>query len=133
MRKHIKSKLEERIFSVLEDLYWNDPEIISTSDSTYHPTSNPDKNGEYQNYRKMQFDHKDEADRRMDYLDYMLERSASAMTRSGIGRMATNHVAQYLMNSLEDMLKSEPFEYHPEVQRRIKQFANELIRPRLVD
>lgn len=131
VRTHIKTKLEDRIFAVLEDFYWNDPSIMSTSDVNYHPAPNPDKNGEYQNYRKLQFEQKDDADRSLDYLDYLVDRAASAMTRSGIGRMATNHVAQHLMNSLEEMLKSEPFEYHPEIQRRIKQFANELIRPRI--
>ncbi|KXS12078.1 hypothetical protein M427DRAFT_114311 [Gonapodya prolifera JEL478] len=53
---------------------------------------------------------------------------ASALTKSGVGRLTTQLVVDTLQRTVEDITSQEPFVYHPEARKKILDFAAGLVR-----
>jgi len=64
------------------------------------------------------------------YWQNKIDLCASALTKSGIGRASTQRVVDTLQAKVEEITSGEPFINHPETQRKVLAFTNDLIRAR---
>jgi hypothetical protein len=65
------------------------------------------------------------------YWRYKLEAASSLLTKSGIGRNSTALVAEGLQSLVENIVRSEPFNYHSNVSERLVEISNSILRERV--
>ncbi|KAJ1674065.1 mitochondrial dynamin GTPase Msp1, partial [Spiromyces aspiralis] len=62
------------------------------------------------------------------YWDHRLDKAASILTKSGVGRWTTQMVVDLLLGKVETMVSGEPFTYHPNARQAILDFSQEILR-----
>ncbi|KAN0065641.1 mitochondrial dynamin GTPase Msp1 [Thecaphora frezii] len=110
VRALLKQALDEKVMDILAQMYWSDsrtPELSQLADN-----------------RKLSAE---ELDR---YWQHKLDASSSALTKSGIGRVSTQLVADAIRTQIEHLARSEPFNHHPEAAERIVAFSTAILRDR---
>lgn len=111
VRALLKQALDDKVMDVLAQLYWSDEARMKelsqlSNDSKVTP---------------------EDLDR---YWQYKLEASASALTKSGIGRSSTQLVVDAIRAQVEHLAQTEPFNHHPEAAERIVAFSTAILRDR---
>ena len=106
IRNEIKHLLDHQVMEICESLHW--------SDLNFDSLSHPEK--------------WNEDDRR--YWQVMLDKAHAQLAKSGVGRAATQSVVNYLTQSVEEILASEPFTNHPDTIKSIKELMGEILRAR---
>lgn len=103
VRELLKGELEQRVMDLLAQRYWNKPIVdLSTPLPELDPLSDLPK-----------------ADPESLYWRRKLDASASALTKLGIGRLATTVVANSLQNHVDNLVASSTFASHPYAQKAI--------------
>ncbi|KAL7417202.1 P-loop containing nucleoside triphosphate hydrolase protein [Mrakia frigida] len=112
IRTILKSKLDDKLLNILEQLYWADPRT-STDLTLSHASSNPGSDD-------------------LDPLwEHKLETAKSLLTKSGVGRDSTNLVADGLRQLIDTIAEGEPFSFHPDAAEQIIQFSHSILRERV--
>ncbi|KAI5116662.1 hypothetical protein M0805_000811 [Coniferiporia weirii] len=111
LRARLKEMLNEKVMGVMEQLYWSDPRArelsVLAADSKVKP-----ENVE-------------------PYWHYKLETASSLLTKSGVGRDATNLVADGLRALIDAIATGEPFTHHPQAAERLVSFCHSILRDRI--
>lgn len=103
VRELLKGELEQRVMDLLAQRYWNKPiDDLSPPLPELDPLSDLPK-----------------ADPESLYWRRKLDASASALTKLGIGRLATTVVANSLQNHVDNLVASSTFASHPYAQKAI--------------
>lgn len=111
IRARLKSKLDEKLLNILDQLYWADArtrDLSSLADD-----------------RKLTEDTLDPT------WVHKLETAKSLLTKSGVGRDSTSLVADGLRQLTESITTAEPFAHHPLTSDRIIQFSHAILRDRI--
>lgn len=114
MRLILKNELEQRILDLLAQRYWNKPvedlSSVHTDDRELStlPTSEPGSL----------------------YWQRKLDASTSSLTKMGLGRLATNVVANALSQHLDQLVIESTFKTHPFAKRSIQEAANQILNER---
>ncbi|KAK2790587.1 dynamin-like GTPase mgm1 [Emmonsiellopsis sp. PD_33] len=104
VRELLKNELDQRVLDILAQRYWNKPiDDLSPSLPEPDPLSDLPK-----------------ADPESLYWHRKLDASSSALTKLGIGRLATTVVANQLQNRVDDLVASSTFAAHPYAQKAIE-------------
>ncbi|EEP78511.1 hypothetical protein UREG_03357 [Uncinocarpus reesii 1704] len=103
VRELLKAHLDQRVMDILAQRYWNKP-----IDDLTPPLPDPDPLAELPR-----------ADPESLYWHRKLDASSSALTKLGIGRLATTVVANALQNHVDDLIASSTFASHPYAQKVI--------------
>lgn len=111
VRAKLKAMLDEKVLTVLEQLYWSDKRTSELSTIAADPKVKPDNVEPYWRYK--------------------LEAASSLLTKSGVGRDATLLVADGLRALIDSIAAGEPFNYHPRAAERLIQFSHMLLRDRI--
>jgi len=110
VRLLLKNALDDRVMDILAQVYWSDTELPALTELGSH--------------RKITQQDVDPA-----WLN-KLDLSVSSLTKSGIGRMSTQLVANTIRSQLEQLATAEPFNHHSETAERIITFGSALLRDR---
>ncbi|PWA00621.1 hypothetical protein BB558_003325 [Smittium angustum] len=62
------------------------------------------------------------------YWDHKLDRAASMLVKSGIGRNTTKLVVDLIMDRIYEIVDTPPFSYHPDARNRVVKMASEILR-----
>jgi hypothetical protein len=110
VRAKIRDMLDERCLDVLEGVYWGDVRLdeLARTKSATQPDDQLDS-----------------------YWRHKLDAASSLLTKSGIGRNATSMVAEGLQSLIENIVQSEPFNYHSGVSERLVEISNSILRERV--
>ncbi|KAK2745253.1 dynamin-like GTPase mgm1 [Myotisia sp. PD_48] len=114
VRELLKSQLDQRVMDILAQRYWNKPiDNISIIPSELDPLSDlpnslPDSL----------------------YWHRKLDASSSALTKLGIGRLATTIVANSLQNHIDNLVQSSTFATHPYAQKIIEDASTSILNDR---
>ncbi|KAG8906828.1 dynamin-like GTPase mgm1 [Tulasnella sp. 403] len=111
VRAKLKAMLDEKVMSVLEQLYWKDKRTAELSDLGANPKLRTEDLEPYWLYK--------------------LEAASSLLTKSGVGRDSTNLVADGLRTLIDSIASGEPYSFHPTTSERIVQFSHAILRERL--
>ncbi|EEQ90292.1 dynamin GTPase [Blastomyces dermatitidis ER-3] len=103
VRELLKSELDQRVLDILAQRYWNKP-----VDDLSPPVPEPDPLSDLP-----------KADPESLYWHRKLDASSSALTKLGIGRLATTIVANALQNRVDDLIAASTFASHPYAQKAI--------------
>ncbi|KAI9004129.1 P-loop containing nucleoside triphosphate hydrolase protein [Gaertneriomyces semiglobifer] len=100
VREEVRKMLEDRLLSICEDMYWNDPRVanlprLCSTDS---------------------------------YWQDRLDIASGALTKSGVGRSSVQIVVDSLQRAMERLTSQDPWIHHPEGRKKVIDFSNELIR-----
>jgi replication fork clamp-binding protein CrfC len=110
VRALLRSALDDKVLDILAQMYWTDGRAKELGELAANSRLSPD-----------------DLDR---YWQYKLEASASALTKSGIGRTSTQLVADAVRAHIEGLASAEPFNHHPDAAARIAGFASSILRER---
>ena len=111
VRDILKDELDQRVMDVLAQRYWNKPiDDLTTAPPEPDPLASLPK-----------------ADPDSQYWHRKLDASTSALTKLGIGRMATTVVANALQKHIEHLLASSTFASHPYAQAQIVDACNSIL------
>ena len=111
VREILKDELDQRVMDVLAQRYWNKPiDDLTPAPPEPDPLSDLPK-----------------ADPDSQYWHRKLDASTSALTKLGIGRMATMVIANALQNHIERLLASSTFASHPYAQAQIIDACNSIL------
>ena len=114
VRAILKDELDQRVMDVLAQRYWNKPiDDMEPALPDPDPLSSLPK-----------------ADPESQYWHRKLDASTSALTKIGIGRMATTVVANALQSHVERLLMSSTFASHPYAQGQIIEACNSILNDR---
>ncbi|DAA73038.1 TPA_exp: Uncharacterized protein A8136_4963 [Trichophyton benhamiae CBS 112371] len=114
VRELLKAQLDQRVLDILAQRYWNKPiEDISLAlpevdPLSSLPTSSPDSL----------------------YWRRKLDASSSALTKLGIGRLATTIVANSLQNHIDSLVASSTFNAHPYARKIIEEASTTILNDR---
>ena len=108
IRTVLKSKLDEKLLNILEQLYWADPR--TGTDLTLSSPSMAELDAVW---------------------SHKLETAKSLLTKSGVGRDSTNLVADGLRQLIDTIAEGEPFSFHPAAAEQIIQFSHSILRDRV--
>ena len=111
MHELLRNELNQKVLDLLAARYWNKP--ISDLSST---SSEPDH---ISNLTK--------ADPENLYWRRQLDASTSALTKLGIGRLATTVVASSIQRNIEEMLGQSSFATHPYAQKTIAEATSTIL------
>ncbi|BDD59694.1 hypothetical protein MAP00_004887 [Monascus purpureus] len=114
VREMLKNELDQRVMDILAQRYWNKPIEDLTP-----PMPEPDPLSDLP-----------KADPESQYWHRKLDASTSALTKLGIGRMATTVVANALQSHVEHLLASSTFASHPYAQAQIVDATNSILNDR---
>ncbi|OJD22192.1 hypothetical protein ACJ73_06459 [Blastomyces percursus] len=103
VRELLKNELDQRVLDILAQRYWNKP-----VDDLSPPLPEPDP-----------LSGLPKADPESLYWHRKLDASSSALTKLGIGRLATTIVANALQNRVDDLIATSTFASHPYAQKAI--------------
>lgn len=110
VRMLLKQALDDKVLDLLAQGYWSDPQVRELSLLAQQ--------------RKVQ------ASELEPVWQHKLDLASSALTKSGIGRMSTQLVANTIRAQLEQIVTAEPFHHHTETAERIIAFGTGLLRER---
>ncbi|KAL1952698.1 hypothetical protein VTO42DRAFT_4436 [Malbranchea cinnamomea] len=114
VKELLKSHLDQRVLDILAQRYWNKPiDDLSPSIAEPDPLSDLPK-----------------SDPESLYWRRKLDASSSALTKLGIGRLATTVVANALQNEVENLLASSTFSNHPYAQQAIADASASILNDR---
>ncbi|KAF8416189.1 P-loop containing nucleoside triphosphate hydrolase protein [Terfezia claveryi] len=114
VRQLLKSELEQRVLDLLAQRYWNKPvhdlSPIRSDERALStlPSAEPDSL----------------------YWQRKLDASTSSLTKMGLGRLATNVVANALSQHLEQLVDDSTFKAHPFAKQAIQEAANQILNER---
>lgn len=111
LRSRLKDSLNDKVMSIMEQLYWSDSRAKELCDLAANSKVKPEDVELYWRYK--------------------LEAAASLLTKSGIGRDATNVVANGLQSLVEAIAKGEPLSHHPGAAERLVGFGQNILRDRI--
>lgn len=114
VRELLKAHLDQRVMDILAQRYWNRP-----IDDLSPPQLDPDPLTEMPR-----------ADPESLYWHRKLDASTSALTKLGIGRLATTVVANALQNQVDDLIASSTFASHPYAQKVIGDATSAILNDR---
>lgn len=114
VRELLKTHLDQRVMDILAQRYWNKP-----IDDLLPPVTEPDPLSDLP-----------KSDPESLYWRRKLDASSSALTKLGIGRLATTVVANALQNHVEDLVASSTFSSHPYAQRAIADATTSILNDR---
>jgi replication fork clamp-binding protein CrfC len=114
VRELLKRQLEQRVMDILAQRYWNKP-----IDDLSPPLPEPDPLSDLP-----------KSDPDSLYWRRKLDASSSALTKLGIGRLATTVVANALQNHVDDLVASSPFSAHPYAQKAVADAAATILNER---
>jgi len=123
----IREKLETKILQTCEELYWNDPDLRSPFDPKYNPVANPNKSGAYEHPNARNIP-KYDATHQAAFLHRSLDQATSMVTRSGVGKLATNLLIQRLLEQTEKLTEDEIFKQQPEVRQKVTNIALDILK-----
>ncbi|KAI1931156.1 mitochondrial dynamin GTPase Msp1 [Ophidiomyces ophidiicola] len=114
VREMLKAHLDQRVMDILAQRYWNRPiDDLSPPLLDLDPLSELPK-----------------ADAESLYWHRKLDASSSALTKLGIGRLATTVVANALQNQVDDLIAISTFATHPFAQKSIADAATSILNDR---
>lgn len=114
VRELLKSQLDQRVMDILAQRYWNKPiDDLSPPLAEADPLSDLPKSEPESLYWRRK-----------------LDASSSALTKLGIGRLATTVVANSLQNHVDDLVASSTFSAHPYAQKAIADAAATILNDR---
>ncbi|KAI9485804.1 MAG: hypothetical protein EXX96DRAFT_20581 [Benjaminiella poitrasii] len=103
LRSEVRHLLvEQNVLNICAEQYWSDPKILDLT-----------RKG-----KSLSNDF---------YWLYKLDLASAAMTKSGIGRLTTQVVIDVIMRNMERLVRIEPLEFHPRVQKKIVDFTGEML------
>lgn len=111
VREKLKMMLDEKVMSVLEQLYWSDKRVTEFSTLGTDSKIKPEEVESYWRYK--------------------LEAASSLLTKSGVGRDSTLLVADGLRALIDNIATGEPFTHHPKTSERLVEFAHMILRDRI--
>ncbi|OZJ02442.1 hypothetical protein BZG36_04396 [Bifiguratus adelaidae] len=100
VRHEVRQMLEQRLLDICAEMYWSDRKVSDLPKALYDDI----------------------------YWLYKLDLSASALTKSGVGRSTTQLVLDVLLNNMDILTSMEPLNYHPSTKEAIIDFSNEILR-----
>ncbi|KAI8378177.1 hypothetical protein EDC96DRAFT_493844 [Choanephora cucurbitarum] len=106
LRYEVRRVLEQHVLNICAEQYWSDAKILELSTA------------------------KASADDF--YWLYKMDLACAAITKSGIGRTTTQLVMDVVMKNMHNLVKIDPFQFHPEVQQRIVDLTDTLLRQKYV-
>lgn len=110
VRVLLKNALDDKVMDILAQMYWSDKDLRHLTDLGAQRRTKPEDLDQV-------WAHK-------------LEASSSMLTKSGIGRLSTQLVANTIRSQLEQLATAEPFNHHLETAERIITFGSALLRDR---
>ncbi|GAA6036513.1 hypothetical protein JCM8097_003542 [Rhodosporidiobolus ruineniae] len=110
VRRLLKGFLDEQVLDLLAAQYWVDPRAPELGTLANDRSISPDELDVYWQ-------------RKLDHL-------SSSLTKSGIGRAATQLVVDVIRARLATLAKEEPLLYHPDAAERIAATADSILRER---
>ncbi|EFW21224.1 dynamin-like GTPase mgm1 [Coccidioides posadasii str. Silveira] len=114
VRELLKAHLDQRVMDILAQRYWNRP-----IDDLSPPLPDPDPLTDLP-----------KADPESLYWHRKLDASSSALTKLGIGRLATTVVANALQNRVDDLIACSTFASHPYAQKAIGDATTSILNDR---
>lgn len=114
VREMLKEELDQRVLDLLAQKYWNKP-IDSLSPALPEPDSLADL---------------PKADPESLYWHRKLDASTSALTKLGIGRLATTVVANAIQGHIESLISKSTFSTHPFARQAIMEAASGILNER---
>ena len=111
IRAKLKEMLDEKVMSVLEQLYWSDGRAAELSILGADSRVKPEDVEPYWRYK--------------------LEAASSLLTKSGVGRDSTLLVADGLRALIDSIAAREPFTFHPKAAERLIEFSHAILRDRI--
>ncbi|KAK2813411.1 hypothetical protein FQN50_000727 [Emmonsiellopsis sp. PD_5] len=114
VRELLKNELDQRVLDILAQRYWNKP-----IDDLSPPLVEPDPLSDLP-----------KADPESLYWHRKLDASSSALTKLGIGRLATTVVANQLQNRVDDLVAASTFATHPYAQKAIEDATTTILNDR---
>ncbi|KAF3311236.1 dynamin-like GTPase mgm1 [Orbilia oligospora] len=114
VRMLLKQELDQRVLDILAQRYWNKPiSDLKKARLDEHPLSE---------LAKVEPDEL--------YWHRKLDGSSSALTKLGIGRLATNVVANSLSTQMDQLIESSTFRNHPFAKKAIQDSTNQILNER---
>lgn len=104
LRAEVRHLLEQNVLNICAEQYWSDAKILDLA----------------------------KADADDFYWLYKMDLASAAITKSGIGRITTQLVMHVIMNNMQHLVKMEPFQYHPRVQKQIVDLTGEMLRQKFL-
>lgn len=114
VRELLKEQLDQRVLDILAARYWNKP-IADLSPS--HPEPNP-------------LTELPTADPESLYWHRKLDASTSALTKLGVGRLATTVVANAIQTHIDRLISQSTFSSHPFARQAISEAASSILNER---
>ncbi|KAK6521139.1 dynamin-like GTPase mgm1 [Arthrobotrys conoides] len=114
VRMLLKQELDQRVLDILAQRYWNKPfSDLKKARLDEHPLAE---------LAKVEPDEL--------YWHRKLDGSSSALTKLGIGRLATNVVANSLSTQMDQLIESSTFRNHPFAKKAIQDSTNQILNER---
>ncbi|ODA77406.1 hypothetical protein RJ55_07035 [Drechmeria coniospora] len=114
MRELLKNELDQKVLDLLAARYWNKPVAdLSVAPPDLNPIADLPK-----------------ADASSQYWHRQLDASTSAITKLGVGRLATTVVASSLQNHIDRLLSNSNFASHPFARTAITEAASTILNER---
>jgi len=114
VREMLKEELDQRVLDLLAQRYWNKP-ITSLAPALPEPDSLSDL---------------PKSDPESVYWHRKLDASTSALTKLGIGRLATTVVAQAIQSNVDRLIAHSTFASHPFARQAITEAASGILNER---
>ncbi|KAK6536516.1 dynamin-like GTPase mgm1 [Arthrobotrys megalospora] len=114
VRMLLKQELDQRVLDILAQRYWNKPfSDLKKARLEEHPLSELAK-----------------VEPEELYWHRKLDGSSSALTKLGIGRLATNVVANSLSTQMDQLIEGSTFRNHPFAKKAIQDSTNQILNER---
>ncbi|KAI8637642.1 hypothetical protein BD408DRAFT_395353 [Parasitella parasitica] len=104
LRAEVRNLLEQNVLNVCAEQYWSDAKILDLA----------------------------KADADEFYWLYKMDLASAAITKSGIGRITTQLVIDVIINNMQHLVKMDPFQHHPRVQKQIVDLTGDMLRQRFL-
>jgi len=114
VRELLKQELDQRVLDILAQRYWNKPfSDLQRAQTKDHPLQELPT-----------------ADRDNLFWQRKLDASTSTLTKLGIGRLATNVVANSLNQHMDRLIETSSFRAHPFAKKAIQDATNQILNER---
>ncbi|KAF3902730.1 Dynamin-1 [Arthrobotrys entomopaga] len=114
VRMLLKQELDQRVLDILAQRYWNKPfSDLKKTRPEDHPLAELSK-----------------VEPEELYWHRKLDSSSSALTKLGIGRLATNVVANSLSTQMDQLIETSTFRNHPFAKKAIQDSTNQILNER---
>ncbi|ORY05089.1 hypothetical protein K493DRAFT_404446 [Basidiobolus meristosporus CBS 931.73] len=99
IRAQLRQLLEQRVMDICAQMYWSEPNISRLTKKTMDDPEWVDRLGA----------------------------CTSMLTKSGLGRVGTQMITDMLMSNVERIANAEPFNHHPDAQKNVLRFSEEIL------